>query len=484
VPRDRLRAFPALITCCYIDWFHPWPTDALAQVATTVLTEEVALDGGALPMAVAACVHFHAQVGGRRRVGHTLLPGGGGGGEGKGGAGWVVAVPCLAASGYVWESFGVFRLMGEGVGMDVGMQKDPPPCTSCLVQASSRACACVCARSFVCPNPQAEATARAFASDLGRNYVVTPALFLRLLSTYAGMLTSERQAVTQLQRRYGQGVKAIYTAEELTLSMQAELQSLQPTLDKNRAETLGILQGIQAEQVGGSMGSMRSMDLSVLVWRERVPAGRCDRRGAWPGGGGWGEGRRCDVRPASPQRGRRACLAPTAADSSFAGAARVRAGCECSVAPVGVVLCAGAVRGQTKVDETRRLTEVEQAACERKAMDAHRIKLECEADLASAMPDLEAAIEALKTITPADIAVVRVMLKPPAGVKLAVEAVAIMLKVTPVKVTAVDGVSARMDYWEPARKTLLNDPHFLKTLLTFKVCDETRAGWWGGVGWG
>ena len=60
------------------------------------------------------------------------------------------------------------------------------------------------------------------------------------------------------------------------------------------------------------------------------------------------------------------------------------------------------------------------------------------------------------------------MLKPPAGVKLVVEAVAIMLKVQPVKVMATDGVTARWDYWEPAKKTLLNDPRFLKTLLTFK----------------
>ena len=83
------------------------------------------------------------------------------------------------------------------------------------------------------------------------------------------------------------------------------------------------------------------------------------------------------------------------------------------------------------------------------------------------------AIEALKTLTPADIAVVRVMLKPPAGVKLVVEAVAIMLKVQPVKVMATDGVTARWDYWEPAKKTLLNDPVAQRSWLANYLPSDT-----------
>merc|ERR1719215_664717 len=31
--RNRLRAFPSLVNCCTIDWFHPWPSDALQSVA-------------------------------------------------------------------------------------------------------------------------------------------------------------------------------------------------------------------------------------------------------------------------------------------------------------------------------------------------------------------------------------------------------------------------------------------------------------------
>jgi len=31
--RDRCRQFPSLINCCTIDWYRPWPNDALYSVA-------------------------------------------------------------------------------------------------------------------------------------------------------------------------------------------------------------------------------------------------------------------------------------------------------------------------------------------------------------------------------------------------------------------------------------------------------------------
>ena len=35
--RERLRANPALVNCCTIDWFHAWPGDALEAVAAKFL---------------------------------------------------------------------------------------------------------------------------------------------------------------------------------------------------------------------------------------------------------------------------------------------------------------------------------------------------------------------------------------------------------------------------------------------------------------
>jgi len=37
--RNRAKKFPALINCSVIDWFHPWPEDALLSVAAKFLDE-------------------------------------------------------------------------------------------------------------------------------------------------------------------------------------------------------------------------------------------------------------------------------------------------------------------------------------------------------------------------------------------------------------------------------------------------------------
>jgi dynein heavy chain len=37
--RGRARKFPALINCTVIDWFHPWPEEALLSVADKFLAE-------------------------------------------------------------------------------------------------------------------------------------------------------------------------------------------------------------------------------------------------------------------------------------------------------------------------------------------------------------------------------------------------------------------------------------------------------------
>lgn len=60
------------------------------------------------------------------------------------------------------------------------------------------------------------------------------------------------------------------------------------------------------------------------------------------------------------------------------------------------------------------------------AKAAQAIKDECDANLAEAMPILEAALAALNTLTPADITIVKTMKSPPKGVRLVMEAVCIL----------------------------------------------------------
>lgn len=43
--RNRARKFPALVSCTVIDWFQPWPKEALASVGSRFLAKSIYLDG-------------------------------------------------------------------------------------------------------------------------------------------------------------------------------------------------------------------------------------------------------------------------------------------------------------------------------------------------------------------------------------------------------------------------------------------------------
>ncbi|XP_055503511.1 dynein axonemal heavy chain 12 [Leucoraja erinacea] len=59
--RNRLRQFPSLINCCTIDWFQPWPEDALERVANSFL-ETLDLTEFERAEIVPICKFFHTSV--------------------------------------------------------------------------------------------------------------------------------------------------------------------------------------------------------------------------------------------------------------------------------------------------------------------------------------------------------------------------------------------------------------------------------------
>uniref|UniRef100_A0A8C3DXB0 Dynein axonemal heavy chain 12 n=1 Tax=Corvus moneduloides TaxID=1196302 RepID=A0A8C3DXB0_CORMO len=59
--RNRLRQFPSLINCCTIDWFQPWPEDALEHVASKFL-ETLQLTDIERQGVVPICKYFHTSV--------------------------------------------------------------------------------------------------------------------------------------------------------------------------------------------------------------------------------------------------------------------------------------------------------------------------------------------------------------------------------------------------------------------------------------
>ncbi|TPX59932.1 hypothetical protein PhCBS80983_g02164 [Powellomyces hirtus] len=124
-------------------------------------------------------------------------------------------------------------------------------------------------------------------------------------------------------------------------------------------------------------------------------------------------------------------------------------------------------RESIEVEKKRSVVKVDEAAANKKAGEAKAIKDDCEADLAEAIPALESALEALDTLKPQDITVVKSMKNPPGGVKLVMEAICIMKGIKPARIKDPGG-SGKMveDYWGPAQK-MLGDSHFLQTLRTY-----------------
>lgn len=75
-------------------------------------------------------------------------------------------------------------------------------------------------------------------------------------------------------------------------------------------------------------------------------------------------------------------------------------------------------------------------------------------------------LAALDTLKPADIAVVRTMRSPPAGVRLVMAAVCVMLGIPPLRVENPITGKKENDYWTPSKR-LLGDMRFLETLRQY-----------------
>ncbi len=87
-----------------------------------------------------------------------------------------------------------------------------------------------------------------------------------------------------------------------------------------------------------------------------------------------------------------------------------------------------------QAEEQRKMVASEEAIANEKASQAQALKDECQADLAVALPALEAAKSALDTIKPADIVIVKTMNNPPVGVKLVMAAVCVLKGIQPEKI--------------------------------------------------
>ena len=118
-------------------------------------------------------------------------------------------------------------------------------------------------------------------------------------------------------------------------------------------------------------------------------------------------------------------------------------------------------------DKVKASVAKDEAYAAEQAANAEAIKVECETELAAAIPVLESAIAALDTLTKEDITYMKAYKNPPEVVKLVMEAVCILLKVKPAMVKdPKGGVKKIANYWIPTIK-LLGDSQFLDKLRSY-----------------
>jgi len=119
-----------------------------------------------------------------------------------------------------------------------------------------------------------------------------------------------------------------------------------------------------------------------------------------------------------------------------------------------------------EADKVKAVVSKDEAIASAEAAKVQAIKDECTADLAEAMPMLEAAVKALDTLTKNDITEVKGMKSPPKPVKLVMEAVCIMRSLKPTRVK--DPGSGKMvdDFWETSKKMLM-ESDFLQVLRDY-----------------
>eukprot|EP00961_Rhodomonas_salina_P063758 857225-Rhodomonas_salina.13 len=120
-----------------------------------------------------------------------------------------------------------------------------------------------------------------------------------------------------------------------------------------------------------------------------------------------------------------------------------------------------------EVEAQKAIAQKDEEATAAQAAEVQKVKDECEADLAEAIPILNDALKALDTIKKQDIDLVKSMGKPPLGVQLAMKAVLVMLEIKPDKKPDPEKPGQRIDdWWQPAVR-LLGAGTLLQTLKSY-----------------
>ncbi|KAK0159284.1 hypothetical protein PV328_010180 [Microctonus aethiopoides] len=143
-------------------------------------------------------------------------------------------------------------------------------------------------------------------------------------------------------------------------------------------------------------------------------------------------------------------------------------------------IATASVINQIQIDTLEAKKTKELAVAQEKEADLLKkqneiIMNEAEADLNKVQPILIAAEASLKSLNKIDIIEVKAMKRPPAGVRLVIEAMCIVKNVEPLKVQGKRPGDKILDYWTPGSQMLADAGHFLNELKNFdksKITEE------------
>ncbi|KAI4463384.1 dynein heavy chain family protein [Holotrichia oblita] len=118
------------------------------------------------------------------------------------------------------------------------------------------------------------------------------------------------------------------------------------------------------------------------------------------------------------------------------------------------------------VEKASALVKEDEKVANIQAAAAQTLKSECEAELALAIPVLEDAIQALNTLKPTDITLVKSMKNPPEVIKIVMAAVCVIKDIKPDRINDPSTGGKILDYWGPSKR-LLGEMNFLQQLKDF-----------------
>lgn len=118
-------------------------------------------------------------------------------------------------------------------------------------------------------------------------------------------------------------------------------------------------------------------------------------------------------------------------------------------------------------DKVKESVAKEEGDAQKIADSANAIKTDCETQLASAIPALKAAEDAVNCIQKGDIAVLKGLANPPPDVRLVTGVVCMFFGIKPDKVPDPNGGNKKVDdYWKKS-VTMMQDTQFLRKLIDY-----------------